>query len=236
MSRTRATSLLMPLLIGLACTSGPARAGDVGFAGVLGNGQVYTATVESMQEARFRHIVRQHTDFSCGAAALATLLRHGYGLDVDEATVLAGLMGVADPEEVRKNGFSLLDIKHYVESLGMRGRGYRITEARLRVLRVPTIVLIETNGYRHFVVLKRIEGQVVEVADPALGNTNLALPDFLKMWPSRALFAVIGSGFNRNTVLLESRRTPSARALYARSGPLTEAELLDFGFTSADLF
>lgn len=236
MSMLRSTTLMLTLLFGITATGGAARAADVAFAGVLANGQVYTAPVESMQEARFRHIVRQHTDFSCGAAALATLLRHGYGLDVDEATVLAGLMGVADPEEVRKNGFSLLDIKRYVESLGLRGRGYRVTEARLRVLRVPTIALIETNGYRHFVVLKRIEGQVVEIADPALGNGNVALADFLKMWPSRALFAVIGSGFDRNTVLLEPRRTPSARALYARSGPLTEAELLDFGFTSADLF
>lgn len=236
MSMPRPTTLTLPLLFALVATCGAARAGHVGFAGVLSNGQVYTATVESMQEARFRHVVRQHTDFSCGAAALATLLRYGYGLNVDESTVLAGLMGVADPEEVRKNGFSLLDIKHYAESLGLRGRGYRITEARLQSLRVPTIVLIETNGYRHFVVLKKIEGKVVEIADPALGNKNMPLADFMKIWPSRALFAVIGSGFDRNTVLLDSQRTPSARALYARSGPLTDAELLDFGFTNADLF
>lgn len=236
MSMPRPAKLILSLLFGLAATGGVARAGDVGFAGVLPNGQVYTATVESMQEARFRHVVRQHTDFSCGAAALATLLRYGYGLDVDEATVLAGLMGVANPDEVRKNGFSLLDIKHYAESLGLRGRGYRVTESRLQSLRVPTIVLIETNGYRHFVVLKKIEGQLVEIADPALGNKNLPIAEFMKMWPSRALFAVIGSGFDRNTVLLDSQRTPSARALYARSGPLTDAELLDFGFTNADLF
>jgi predicted double-glycine peptidase len=224
------------MLFGIAATGGAAQAGEVSFAGVLPNGHLYKASVESMQEARFRHIVRQHTDFSCGAAALATLLRYGYHLQVDEATVLAGLMGVADPEEVRKNGFSLLDIKRYVLSLGLRGRGYRISEARLQTVRVPTIVLIETNGYRHFVVLKRIEGEVVEIADPVLGNTNLPLAKFMQAWPSRALFAVVGSGFDRNTVLLESQRTPSARALYSRSGPLTDTELLDFGFTSADLF
>lgn len=236
MSRICPTHLLLPWLLAAAFDAGAAHAASVSFAGVLPNGQVYSAPVESMQAARYRNIVRQHTDFSCGAAALATLLRHGYGLDVDEATVLAGLMGVADHAEVRKNGFSLLDIKRYVESLGLRGRGYRITEARLRVLRVPTIVLIETNGYRHFVVLKRIEGDRVKLADPALGNTNLALADFMRAWPSRALFAVIGSGFDRNTALLDAQRTPSARALFARSGPLTDAELLDFGFTNADLF
>jgi predicted double-glycine peptidase len=179
------------VLAGGIASTGAACAGDIAFSGVLPNGQLYVASVESMQEARYRHIVRQHTDYSCGAAALATLLRYGYKLQVDEATVLAGLMGVADPEQVRKNGFSLLDIKHYVVSLGLRGRGYRISEDRLQTLRVPTIVLIETNGYRHFVVLKRIEGGIVEIADPILGNTNMPLAKFIQIWPSRALFAVI---------------------------------------------
>jgi predicted double-glycine peptidase len=234
-SRTRLACLLLPLLAGIA-GSGSARAAEVSFAAVLPNGSLYHAPIESMQAARFRNIVRQHTDFSCGAAALATLLKYGYDLNVDEATVLAGLMGVANPETVRKQGFSLLDIKHYVDDLGLRGRGYRITETRLLTVRVPTLVLIQTNGYRHFVVLKRIDQGRVEIADPALGNTNMSLAQFMQIWPSRALFAVIGSGFDRNTALLQPQRTPSARALYARSGPLTDSELLDFGFTSADLF
>lgn len=236
MARTRPARLVLPLLIGLACSGGIARAAEVSFATVLPNGALYRAPVESMQAARFRNIVRQHTDFSCGAAALATLLKYGYDLNVDEATVLAGLMGVANSDTVRKQGFSLLDVKRYVDDLGLRGRGYRITETRLLTVRVPTIALIQTNGYRHFVVLKLIDHGRVEIADPALGNTSMSLAQFMQIWPSRALFAVIGSGFDRNTVLLQPQRTPSARALYARSGSLTDAELLDFGFTGADLF
>ncbi|TAN08341.1 MAG: peptidase [Rhodanobacteraceae bacterium] len=236
MAAPRLATLTLALLFGMGWTGAATQAAEVSFAGVLPNGQIYKAPVESMQDARFRHIVRQQTDFSCGAAAVATLLRHAYGLNVDEPTVVAGLMGVADPDVVRTNGFSMLDIKRYVESLGLRGRGYRITEARLLAVRVPTIALIELKGYRHFVVLKRIGNNVVEIADPALGNTNMSIDEFVQAWPSRALFAVIGSGFDRNTVLLDAHRTPSARALYARSGPLTDAELLDFGFTSADLF
>ena len=77
---------------------------------------------------------------------------------------------------------------------------------------------------------------VVEVADPILGNRSLALPEFLAAWPSRAVFVVIGSDFDRNTVLLQPSERPSARALYARQGPITDAELVDFGFSHADLF
>lgn len=211
-------------------------AADIQFAGVLPNGAMFTKSVESMTEGRFRHVVRQYTDYSCGAAALATILRYAYRLDADEATVIEGMMMVSDPEIVRERGFSLLDIKQYVESLGMRGRGYRVDEDRLRSLRVPAIVLMDVAGFRHFVVLKQVQGDMVEIGDPMLGNRSIPLDEFMAGWPSRAVFVVIGSDFDRNTVLLDPPSRPSAKALYARQGPLTDAELLDFGFTHADLF
>jgi len=210
-------------------------AGDVAFSGVLPNGALFSQRVESMQERKFRNLVRQHTDYSCGAAALATILRYAYNLEADEATVIEGMMGVSDPDLVHQRGFSLLDIKRYVESLGMRGRGYRVNEERLRSLRVPGLVLMDVRGFRHFVVLKQVRGDVVDLADPILGNRSIPVEEFLQSWPSRAVFIVIGSDFNRNTVLLQPGERPSARSLYARQGPITEAELVDFGFTHADL-
>ena len=227
--------VLTTVLLSLACTHG-VRAGEIRFDGVLPNGASYTTPVESMQAARYRNMVRQHTDYSCGAAALATILRYGYRLDVDETTVIQGMMGVSDPAIVRQRGFSLLDIKHYVELLSMRGRGYRVDEARLRTLRIPGLVLMNVNGFTHFVVLKLVHNDTVELADPILGNRSLPLADFIKSWPSHVVFVVIGSDFDRNTVLLQPVTKPSARALFARQGPITNAELLDFGFTNADLF
>ncbi len=227
------------LLLACAVTAAwPCAAADVAFSGVLPNGAVYRQPVESMQERRFRNLVRQHTDYSCGAAALATILRYAYHLDADESTVIEGMMGVSDPALVHQRGFSLLDIKRYVEALGMRGRGYRISEERLRSLRVPGLVLMDVRGFRHFVVLKQVREDMAELADPILGNRVVPLQDFLAAWPSRAVFIVIGSDFDRDTVLLLPSEKPSARALYARqgAGTLTEAELVDFGFTHADLF
>ena len=230
--RLKATAILLLLL----AAASPVGAGEVRFDGVLPNGAPYVRQVESMQEARYRNMVRQHTDYSCGAAALATILRYAYHLKVDETTVIQGMMGVSDEALVRQRGFSLLDIKHYVESLGMRGRGYRVNEERLRSLRVPGLVLMDVNGFRHFVVLKQIHGNTAELADPMLGNRSLALTEFMKAWPSHAVFVVIGNDFDRNTVLLQPTERVSARDLYARQGPVTDAELLDFGFTHADLF
>jgi predicted double-glycine peptidase len=211
-------------------------AGDIRFSGVMPNGALYRGHVESMQEGRYRNMVRQHTDYSCGAAALATILRYAYRLDVNETQVIQGMMGVADVVLVKQRGFSMLDIKRYVESLGMRGRGYRVDEARLRTLRVPGLVLMDVRGFRHFVVLKQVNGDTVELSDPMLGNRHMPVAEFIKAWPSRAIFVVIGNDFDRNTALLQPTQTPSARALFARQGPITDAELIDFGFTHADLF
>ena len=231
-------SWIASLLLGVVVSSSAvaAQAGEVRFSGVLPNGALIEQRVESMQERRFRNLVRQHTDYSCGAAALATILKYAYHLDADEATVIEGMMGVSDQQLVRDRGFSLLDIKRYVESLGMRGRGYRVDEARLRNLRVPGLVLMDVRGFRHFVVMKQVRGDIVDVADPILGNRSLPLAEFLEAWPSRAVFIVIGSDFDRNSVLLQPSERPSARALFARQGPITDAELVDFGFSHADLF
>ena len=47
--------------------------------------------VESWQDLQTKHIVMQQRDYSCGAAALATVLRYGWGEDVDEADTLRAL-------------------------------------------------------------------------------------------------------------------------------------------------
>lgn len=234
------TRLLSMLTMGCVMTwsslASPALAGEIAFSGVLPNGGLYTRNVESMRERRFRNIVRQQTDYSCGASALATILRHAYHLDADETTVIQGMLGIADADLVAQRGFSLLDIKRYVESIGMRGRGYRISEERLRSLRVPGLVLMDVRGFRHFVVLKQVAGEYAEIADPILGNRSVPIAEFLESWPSRAVFVVIGSDFDRNTALLQPSERPSARALLAMQRPISEADLLDFGFTHADLF
>lgn len=216
--------------------SGGAAAANVRFAGILPHGQIIDKPVESMLEHRYRNVVRQQFDFSCGAAALATLLRYAYGLRLDEATVLAGMWGVSDPELVRTRGFSLLEMKHYLARLGYRGRGYEIDLERLGRINVPTIVLMDINGYQHFVVLKTVGDGYVHVADPALGNRRYPVEEFIESWPSRTVFAVIGPGFDRRTVLLDDTDIPSSRELHRRSGEVPTAELLDFGFKHADLF
>ena len=63
------------LLLLLALT-GPTWAGTMAISAMPGGAVIYKK-VESIRERRFANLVEQKTDFSCGAAALAPILRQG---------------------------------------------------------------------------------------------------------------------------------------------------------------
>jgi hypothetical protein len=144
------------------------------------------------------------------------------------------MLEVSDPEIVRQRGFSLLDLKHYAEKIGMRGRGFKIGLEQLELARVPTIALLDMRGYKHFVVISKTTADKVYIADPALGNRIVDKKDFAGEW-NGMVFAVIGQGFDRNSVLFNPPGPLTVRNLVNTFRPLTDSELLDFGFAHKDL-
>lgn len=205
----------------------------------LGNlvpGTLVQKDVQSIRERRYENLVEQRTDFSCGAASLATILKYAYQQpEVTEETVLVGMLEVSDPQVVLERGFSLLDLKNYVETLGYRGRGYEVAPETLDEVSIPVIVLLDLEGYKHFVVMKKASGDRVYVGDPALGNRVMERDDFMASW-NNIIFAVVGEGFDRETVLLSPRQPLTAHRLQDVFSPVPRQKLLDFGFRHADLF
>jgi len=228
----RLPNVIVLFLLWLALTC--AEAAQVRFGDVIPGAGTVTKNVVSMREDRYSHVTQQMTDFSCGAAAVATILKYAYDWPVTESEVIEGMLEVSDPKLVRERGFSLLDIKNYLEMIAMRGRGYRVGYNDLRKVRVPTIVLLDIHGYRHFVVLKEVTSKKVYIADPALGNRIMTRAEFEKGW-NGIVFAVIGHGYERDTVLLERKDPPTVQRNMLQA-PLTDAELYEFGFSHADLF
>lgn len=236
MKRCRSNLLVSGSLVLLTLLTTPLQvySADIAFNGIV-PGTPIKKNVVSMREQRYVNLVKQDTDFSCGAAALATILKYAYDRDVTEESVLRGLLEVSDPELVRKKGFSLLDIKRYTESIGYRGRGYKVSAEKLKQIKIPTIMLVDIRGYKHFVVFKAYRDGNVYLADPALGNKVISFDEFTKIW-SGVVFAVIGKNFNRNTVLMQPEDPVTARGLARAHIPPSNSELLRFGFTQADLF
>ncbi len=159
------------------------RLADAGQVGIhfAGGGQ-FNVGVISLKEARFKTVLKQRYDFSCGSAALASLLSFHYERPTTEEAVFTAMYRLGDKERIHRTGFSLLDMKGYLEAEGLRADGFRVTLEKLDAARVPAITLINTNGYKHFVLIKGLRGDEVVVGDPALGVRVYRRDAFVAMW------------------------------------------------------
>ena len=153
--------------------------------------------VRSLKEIREEGVVIQQWDTSCAAAALATVLTFTFGDPVSEQTVAQGMLRYTEPLRVRYlGGFSLLDMKRYVEERGYRATGFRELSFDDLVLFEGAIVPVNLYGYNHFVVFKGLEEDGdVWLGDPAYGNRTMSRERFEGVWMEGMAFVVA-----RNTV------------------------------------
>jgi uncharacterized protein len=153
-------------------------------------GANYSVKVMSWVDIPFRSTVRQRFDFSCGSAAVATLLSYHYGKPTSEQQPFAQMWKAGDQAVIKKAGFSMYDMKMYFESIGLRAEGYRMNVDGLRKANRPAIVLLDLNGYKHFVVVKGVRGNTVLVGDPIRGLHQYQAAEFQKSWNGIALAIV----------------------------------------------
>jgi predicted double-glycine peptidase len=149
----------------------------------LPGGGTFEKQVTSYKERRMQQVVPQTSDYSCGAASMATLLRYHFGQKLTEKDAILGMFEHGDKESIRKRGFSMLDMKRLAQSRGLKVEGYKITDAdTLKKLNIPVVTLIQTARYKHFVVLRGVDDRYVYLSDPSWGNRKVPLESFLKEW------------------------------------------------------
>lgn len=176
--------------------------------------------VESFQEQKYESTIAQEHDFSCGSAALATLLRYNYNIPATEDQVFQSMYDNGDKQVISKSGFSLLDMKNYLDRRGMESGGFRAPLAKLQEVRLPAIVLINVRGYRHFVVLEGIQDGWALLSDPANGSRTEQLGIFEAQW-SGVFFLILDNvdeaqkTFNSSQRWATAPRAPLDLARYA---------------------
>lgn len=210
----RAARTLAAALLGLACTAG--LADTMQLAG-LGGG-LLAVPVTSLKQARFAGTVRQQFDFSCGSAAVATLLTYHYGHAVSEQAVFEDMFARGDQERIRKEGFSLLDIKQYLARQDFVADAFALPLANLLESRLPALVLVAEKGYQHFVVVKGLQDGRVLIGDPSSGTRALPRAQFESIWASKLLFVVHNrqdqARFNADSDWRVTPRAPLAQVAY----------------------
>lgn len=215
-SRTRVSRLLAVAgLASLGLLSPQDRAADA--AQLSAGGATLDVPVLSMQERRLTGLWLQRYDYSCGSAALATLLTFHYDRPTMEDEVFTRMYEVGDQAQIHEKGFSLLDMKRYLASRGLQAEGYRVGIGDLREAGVPLIALIDLNGYKHFVVVKGIRDRHVLVGDPSYGLRTFPVDAFEAMWNGIAFVIVedleiAKASFNQKADWAIKPRAPIGRA------------------------
>ncbi|HNP29489.1 MAG TPA: C39 family peptidase [Nitrospirales bacterium] len=149
--------------------------------------------VKSMLELRRENVILQNLDFSCGAAALATVLRYGFGEDTSERELISLIFVFGQTPEkgvkkyFKRQGFTLLDLKRAARAKGFPSVGYKgmTFEELIETLeeeRLPILVPVRPMDYNHFVVVKGVIGNRVYFADPAFGNKTMTVSQFTDVW------------------------------------------------------
>jgi len=159
-------------------------------AGMLNIGGNLNVQVESMVDKRFDRIYRQQYDFSCGSATLASLLSFHYNDTVTELAVFKDMFDKGNKNKIRQQGFSMLDMKHFLSRRGYQSNGFKITLEQLARSQRPGITIINNNGYMRFVVVKAQRRNEVLVGDPAVGLKIIPKEEFEAMWEGRIFFMI----------------------------------------------
>jgi predicted double-glycine peptidase len=172
---------------------------------------------------KYRHIVHQAYDYSCGSAALTTVLRFHLGLAISEQEAMKGMLEHGEQEKIiARRGFSLLDMKRYVATLGSESGGFRADMKDLAKLDQPAIVPIDYAGFKHFVVVKGIRDGRVFIADPSAGNIAFSVEEFAGLWDKGTLFVIYPS---KTHPVVQSSLTLSDQELGYISPDLVRADV-----------
>ena len=212
-------ALLSGFALAAAAWAVPARAGGVFLGPTQIGGAGITVHVQSFRARKFIGTIRQAHDYSCGSAALATLLTYAYGIPVTEQVIFRSMIAHGNQAEIEQRGFSLLDLKDYLARHGLQAGGFRAPLAKLAQVGVPAIVLIDHQGYRHFVVVRGFENGLVLVSDPSLGTRTIPEVRFARQWNGIFFLVLTDAGraqesFNDRKIWAAAPRPPGDLARF----------------------
>jgi uncharacterized protein len=150
----------------------------------------HSTPTQSWQAQKFRGITKQWRDFSCGPAAISTLITSYLGGDVNEEKVWLQIKTQNDAAkiaDIEKNGASFFDLKKATVALGYQAEGYQISFDELLKIGDPVIVHMNKLGFKHYSVYRgRFSGRIY-LADSLRGNITLSLEQFQSEWTGNVL-------------------------------------------------
>lgn len=141
--------------------------------------------VRSYRELRYEGIVGQTDWYTCGPAAVATLLTY-YGIPTTEAEALKlaeGFMQEMGLEPGPERGINALALKKTLEAKGIPTKGFRVKPEALKDYfdhgGLPVIAHL-TQPQKHFVMVVGFVDDQIVLADPSWGRRIIPFEAFVK--------------------------------------------------------
>jgi len=135
-------------------------------------------------------VVMQQYDYSCGASAMATMLRYYFNDAVSELDILNDVDVLFTNDElqvIRERGLSFLELERLAQNRGYQSVSVELTPEAARSLQGPIIIYLKTPDYQHFAVLRQVINGTAYLADPSRGNVVLPFLQLLEHWHGEAL-------------------------------------------------
>lgn len=149
---------------------------------------------ETLQDQKDEKIVYQLHDTSCGSASLAMLMKNFMNQNDTEKSVLEFTATTKDGQHF--DSITFLDMQNYVKFRGFEGIAQFLSFQKMVELtkkrKIPFIIRIKTTkkgdikttdeakyAY-HFVVVRGVANNLVNIADPSEGNLQFTKDEFLE--------------------------------------------------------
>ena len=182
------------LVFGMQHPVGAQRRGAAVRAPIRDPDHTFRRYVKSWLELSRQNVVMQQRDYSCGAAAVATLIRYHWGDSATETQILREVVQMLTPEEMKdriEKGLALTDLRRAAVRIGYLATIGRLDFRELSESKAPLIVGIVVNDFDHFVVYRGTDGYYVYLADPIRGNVRTPVPEFVEQWQKNLALVVV---------------------------------------------
>ena len=140
----------------------------------------------SYLDFRYTNVIEQSNEYTCGAAAVATLLTYFYGIPVTEQDVLSlvySSMRTRGEKPEQGRGLTAYDLKEALEAEGVETKGFLVKPAALQDYftrgGLPVIIHL-TKPEKHFEVAVGMIGDQIVIADPSWGRSVTPLTLLVK--------------------------------------------------------
>ena len=154
-------------------------------------------TIDDNITADTTGVVMQTRNYTCGPAALATLLQNlGINTTEDE---------LADLAETTEDGTTMQGLIKAAKAKGVNLIGVKLNITELRGNMITYTV---SDGEGHYTLIREVTNNTVKLADPTQGNIEIPLEEFQKIYTGYTLTTTNQTETTENTTETENQTEP----------------------------